>query len=117
MATYESFESFARAVQDLHFANPTWVRLNGEGATGDQNAWGYFKHADRTWKVDADTHILPIVAALDYFRRTGTDPFEMGSTPNRDKLLLSADVCRLLVQQHPRYQDGQYMYIYSPRQK
>ena len=113
--TYDDFNAFAQAVQILHATNPGWVRLNGKDGGGDQNAWGYFKHAGRTWKVDADSHILPILIAHEYSQEIGADPFLIDTTPTRDKLVVAPEVQQLLVQRHPTYQ-GQHLYIYSPRE-
>jgi hypothetical protein len=113
--TYPNFDSFAQAVRNLRLANPEWVRLNGEAAGGDRNAWSYFVHAGKTWKVDADSHILPIIVAHEHFQQTGIDPFALGNTPTREKLTVSSDVQHKLVQQDEQYRNHSHLYIYAKK--
>ena len=115
--TYPNFDSFAQAVRNHHLANPEWVRLNGENAGGDRNAWAYFTHAGRTWKVDADSHMRPILVAYDCFQRTGVDPFRLDNTQTRNKLVVTEEVQKELVQHGTQYQDHAHLYIYSPLDK
>jgi hypothetical protein len=113
VTTYEDFVSFARAVRTHQEAHPDWLRLNGQEKGGDQNPWAYFVHIDRTWKVDADTHFRPIIAAHEYYLRTGNDPFRMDSTPSRRSLIVVDALRDELISQDPKYRDNKYLYIYE----
>jgi hypothetical protein len=117
MPTYPDFVTFAEAVQALHTANPDWMRLNGKLEGGDQNAWAFFTHNGKKWKVDADTHVLPILVAYQYFRKTGVDPFHEGNTQKRYKLVLNEEVESELVRQDADYEQHKRLYMYSDREK
>ena len=111
--TYDDFESFAQAVEYHRAANPDWVRLNGRATGGDQNAWGYFHHDGRKWKVDADSNFLPILLALAHWRRTGENPFRIEHADKRDQLVVIEVVREELYRHDPRYQRNKYLYIYE----
>lgn len=117
---YDDFEQFALAVRAHHRLHPDHVRLNGEPTGGDRNAWCYFWHRNRRWKVDADTHIAPILAAYTYFVcNAGADPFRLDESParTRDSLVVVREVRDELIRQDSRYRRHNYHYIYAPRRR
>lgn len=115
--TFNDFESFAHAASAHQNANPTWIRLNGKPTTGDQDAWAFFWHIERKWKVDADTSFLPVLLAFEHFASTGEDPFTVQSTDKRDCLEVVDQVRQALIATDEAYLTSKYLYIYSPRPK
>ena len=116
MATHDDFNGFALAVQCHLQAHPDWLRLNGEIAGGDQNAWAEFWHMNRKWKVDADTYILPILVAHEHWLATGANPFQIEQSPKRDCLVVIPPVRDVLISRDAKYRTSKYLYLYSPRE-
>lgn len=117
MTAYNDFTEFARAVAAHQTANPDWVRLNGRPTTGSRDPWAYFLHADRKWKVDADTSFLPILTAAKHQQETGEFPFTLEQTETQDCLVPIPAVLNELIRLDESYKKNKYLYIYTPREK
>jgi|GEM_PF-1956177 len=115
MPTYDSFDEFAIAVQAHSQAHPDWFRLDGRKKGGNQNAWAYFRHGGRKWKVDADTRFKPILMAHEYWSNTKIDPFRLGRTDKRDCLVVIDAVNAELVKSSASYRRYKYLYIFGDR--
>jgi hypothetical protein len=116
--TFDSFDQLGLAVKKEARAHPECVRLNGltgEERSGDQNAWAFFKHNNVVWKIDADTKLLLLIEAHNYYQRTGQDPFNQTGTEKRDCLVVVPAVTEALVQHDPKYRRYKYHYIYSDK--
>ena len=117
VTTYDNFAEFADAVAAHQQANPNWIRLNGLPTTSTRNPWAYFLHADRKWKVDADTSFLPILTAAKHQQETGEFPFTIERTESQDCLVPITAVLNELIRLDETYKKNKYLYIYAPHAK
>ncbi|UWZ83131.1 hypothetical protein [Occallatibacter riparius] len=106
---YEDFGAFMRlAVIPRQQEHPNDIRLDGERTGGKRKAFGFFRYNGREWKVDEDTHYLPLELAYSAFVK-GDDPFVESETSTGKGRCLSL-AAELRKRQQSR---AKYLYIYS----
>jgi hypothetical protein len=92
-------------------------RLDGlvTGVTADRPI-ARFDHGGYTWDVDGDTHFEPIEVAHAALRaEPASEPFEIGRTGTRLKLVLRPDLEAL---RHDRgTRNAAYLYVYAKPHK
>ncbi len=87
---YNDYVSFMKAVVlPRKSARPDDIRLDGHRTGGSREVVGKFKHADKVWKVHADTHYEPLYLALTAASK-GEDPFIEEATKRGRCLSLSS---------------------------
>ena len=106
MTVYPNFAEFVRAeVLPLQDEHPEWVRLDGVAGGDNRTVVGRFIHHGTTWKVHADTHFQPLLAAFASAER-GADPFTEKPT--------KTDRCLELVPElRPEPASPKHLYIYA----
>lgn len=110
------FLSFHRDfVQQRRAEVPPSQRLDGlVGVDTPDRPIAFFNHAGRMWGVDGDTHFEPLdLAASALLSDPGRDPFVLGETGTRWKLVLRDDLDALRVDRGAR--NAAYLYVYAPR--
>jgi len=87
--------------------HPDDIRIDGETSMGNWHVAGRFRHANKLWKLHADTHYEPPILAHEAMRNGSPDPFTQEPTPHGTALVLVNGVRRKM---KSRYK---YMYIYE----
>ena len=107
---YNSFaELMDSALLPLRAANPTDARLDGAQSGGNREVAGRFRHHDKTWKINADTHYEPLMIAYRAMKKDKTsDPFVEQATQLGNCLVLKNEFQRSL--SDPRFK---HIYIYE----
>lgn len=111
---FDTFDAFMR-----DFIAPRRLEVVGterlDGLVTGMTAYrpiAWFDHAGHTWGVDGDTHFEPLEIAHKALRADpSSNPFEIGRTGTRLKLVLRAD---LDAERHDRgVRHAAYLYAYA----
>ena len=103
----QSFAQFVEgSVIPLKVEHPDWIRLDGATSGGNRSLVGHFRHWNRVWRCNADSHFKPLMLAYEAFRK-GEDPFEEELADERQCLVLKPT----LRSQYPS--QFKHMYLYE----
>ena len=92
---HDSFRAFMESTVLPHRdAHPDWLRLDGAPSGGNWEVFGRFRLDDRVWRVHSDSHLRPLLAALEAIRAGESNPFVVAPTRRGDRLDLKTEIAQ-----------------------